>query len=379
MSVPARPVWLDEDAEIGALLNAVLDRFDRQPGESRERNVTLPAEKHLPSLAKADAQADQSWGLLNELARLGVLRIRPARRSPYDPEWQGAKLAFPPESEPVLRAWLGREWSEPALQVWRRAVQAHAQHFADGGAALLNRRIVIGNRSPEDIVAALATIARISEPVSLRQLSASVFWGDSKVLDDRGDVVAALFPALQIRERAGVVAVYLPERCEGTLFIENQDTYIAATLGEPSITRSLALVYASGFRGTAMRVRSRAGALLHFAGPGAAGLQSAFDAWWYDGTPALGFDEPQCWFWGDLDFAGMQILKALRLRFPSLTAWQPGYTPLLAALVRCGGYRPFAVEDRGQLDPGTTGCAYADSALLPAIRQHGQLDQEFMS
>ena len=39
MNAGARPVWLDEEVEITALLDAVLDRFDRQPGEARQRQV----------------------------------------------------------------------------------------------------------------------------------------------------------------------------------------------------------------------------------------------------------------------------------------------------------------------------------------------------
>ncbi len=74
--------------------------------------------------------------------------------------------------------------------------------------------------------------------------------------------------------------------------------------------------------------------------------------------------------------AGIQILKSLRSRFDDLHAWQPGYAPMLAHLKEFGGYGVAAADGRGQLDPVQTGCAYADSVLLPAIREHGQLDQE---
>jgi hypothetical protein len=63
-----------------------------------------------------------------------------------------------------------------------------------------------------------------------------------------------------------VIAVHLPERCKGVLFIENQDTYTAAAAGSPTEALEFALVYAARFRGTAARVRNRSGALLHYAG-----------------------------------------------------------------------------------------------------------------
>ena len=369
---PDRPQWLDEEVEISALLHAALDRFDRQRGVDRQRRITLAAQNYLPSLGRADAAADQTWSLIQELARRGVLAIRKASRSPYDFDWQGAKVMFAPEVEETLRVWLRRDWSEPAATVWRRAIERYAAKFHDAGAALLSQRIVIENRSADDIVAALAAAADIRVPMTLRQLSATVFWGDSKILDERGELVAALVPHLEIRDRALVIAVHLPERCKGVLFIENQDTYTAAAAGTPTEALEFALVYAAGFRGTAARVRNRLGSLLHYAGPGLRELASRFDAWWYDSGTGFG----PAWFWGDLDFAGMQILKSLRSRFEGLEAWPVGYDPLRVQLQVGGGHGARADDSKGQVDPVLTGCAYADSVLLPAIRRHGRRDQE---
>jgi hypothetical protein len=371
-----RPLWLDEEAEIRALLHAALDRFDRQRGVDRRRRIHLGALERLPSLKRADAAADQTWALVKELQRRGVLAIRRAAGSPYDVEWQAAKIAFSPEAEETLRHWLGRDWSAPAASIWRQAVERHAESFHDGGAALAVQRIVIEDRSALEIVAALAGAAQLSAPMTLRQLSATVFWGNSKILDDRGELIAALLPQLEIRDRTLVMAVHLPRDCRGVLFIENQDTYTAAAAGAPLEARELALVYAAGFRGSAARVRSRPGSLLHYAGPGRLELAERFDSWWYGGGASLG----PSWFWGDLDFSGMQILKALRGRFEGLDAWPPGYAPLLAQLQTAGGYGAAAGDDiRGQVDPGLTGCAYADSVLLPAIRRYGQRDQESLA
>jgi hypothetical protein len=367
-----RPQWLDEEAEIGALLHAALDRFDRQRGVDRQRRITLAVRDYLPSLARADAAADQTWSLIQELARRGVLAIRKTVRSPYDVDWRDAKVTFASEVEETLRLWLRRDWTEPVATVWRRAIERHAAKFHDAGAALLSQRIVIENRSADDIVAALAAAADIRVPMTLRQLSATVFWGDSKILDERGELVAALLPQLTIRDRALVIAVHLPERCRGVLFIENQDTYTAAAAGTPTEALQFALVYAAGFRGTAARVRKRSGALLHYAGPGSRELASRFDAWWYDGETGFG----PAWFWGDLDFAGMQILKSLRSRFDDLEAWPVGYEPLRAQLEVGGGHGTRTNDSKGQIDPILTGCTYADSELLPAIRRHGRRDQE---
>ena len=371
-----RPLWLEEEVEIRGLLHVALDRFDRQRGVDRQRRIHLGALEHLPSLQRSDAAADQTWALVQELERRGVLAIRRAVRTPYDVDWQAAKIAFSPVVEGTLRDWLGRDWSAPAKLIWREAIEKYAESFHDAGAALLSQRIVIENRSALQIVAALAEAGTLTVPMTLRQLSATVFWGNSKILDDRGELVAALLPHLDIRERTLVMAVHLPRECRGVLFIENQDTYTAAAAGRPVEARELALVFASGFRGSAARVRSRSGCLVHYAGPGWLEFAGRFDEWWYDGGMPLG----PCWFWGDLDFAGMQILKALRSRFEGLRGWPAGYEPMLAKLQAMGGYGAAQSDDlRGQVDPVLTGCAYADGTLLPAIRRYGQTDQESMT
>jgi hypothetical protein len=242
--------------------------------------------------------------------------------------------------------------------------------FASVLALLATRRIALPGRSDSEVVAALARLAQVQRPATLRQLSTLAFWGDSKVLDERGDLIAAVFPGLQIRERPIVVAVNIPERVEGVLFIENQDNYSAAVDRELPASRALASIYLAGFRGTAARIRSRQGARLHFAGPGI-DQRGRFERWWFDDEPFA----PGCYFWGDLDFASMQMLKSLRQRFGDVRAWKPGYEPMLAAL-RAAGAGARLIE--GQVDPETTGCDFADGVLLPAARKLGFWDQESM-
>jgi len=82
-----------------------------------------------------------------------------------------------------------------------------------------------------------------------------------------------------------------------------------------------------------------------------------------------------CHFWGDLDYAGIAILKSLRRRFPTIEAWKPGYALLLEQL--SDGHMVGEAGKQEQVDPGDSGCRYADRQLLPAIRRHARfLDQE---
>jgi hypothetical protein len=370
------PPWLQDEPELLALLNAVLDRFDKQPGQTRSQRLYFPAEKNLPSLKRQDDEADRLWHFVQTLAKLTLCTIAPGKRDPYDPEWRGARLAFEPEAENTLREWLQRPSEPPAIQTWREAVETEAAKGAFPGNIdpLLKRRIAIPGMSDAEVVEAFARIGSIEEPLTLRQLSARHFRGDSKRLDEREPLLLALFPDLPLQPRPLLINVYLPAICNGVLFIENQDSYTLACEGRPQAATNLALVYAAGFRGTAERLRQREGVRLHYAGKGQSHWQEPFENWWFDQAPPPG----PLYFWGDLDFAGMAILAGLRQRFSEITAWQPGYRPLLEQLHTQGGHALEAADKQGQTDPGTTGCAFADRELLPAIREYGGIDQELL-
>lgn len=371
--VPPPPPWLRDEPELLALLGVVLDRFDLQPGEERRQRLTFGAEKHLRSLLRLDAEADQLWRFVQELELRGLLAIKDGKRGPYDAVWKGARIAFLIESEEVLRNWLARPREEPALRAWRTAVQRHTAAFPGGIAPLLKRRLVIPGLDDGQTVAALASLASIDTPHTLRQLSARIFRGDSKRLEDREALIRTLFPALPLRSRPLVVAVHLPAECSGLLFIENQDNYATAVAGGYPEAQGLALVYAAGFRGGAERIREPGAALLHYSDSTMA--RSDFEAWWFKQSTS---QPGPLYFFGDLDFAGMAILAALRQRFGEVSAWQPGYASLLERLRDGGGHAPDAADKQQQSDPGSTGCTYADTVLLPAMRELGFIDQEVL-
>jgi hypothetical protein len=60
----------------------------------------------------------------------------------------------------------------------------------------MRRRLVIPGHTDRETLAALARISTFREPITLRQLSATLFRGNSKLLDDRAELVPALFPQL---------------------------------------------------------------------------------------------------------------------------------------------------------------------------------------
>lgn len=85
----------------------------------------------------------------------------------------------------------------------------------------------------------------------------------------------------------------------------------------------------------------------------------------------------EAFFWGDLDFSGIDILASLKANFPNLKAWEEAYSKMLDALDF--GHPPIMAKKENQREPRVTGCNYADDILLPALKEKKLfLDQEFI-
>lgn len=373
-----RPPWLDDVPELLALLGRFLDKLDRRPAAEWKQPPSMVLEKiAFPLLFRMDETSDHAWQLFKLLADDGVWEIHlDRRRGPFDAEFKGARIRLRLKSEPLLREWLGRPRQESYPQQWQCAVDRLAHHFPGDVAILRGRSIQTPGRAAEEVVSAFAAVGELAtEGLTLRQLSARCFWGNSKLLDSRRDLLRALYPKLTITSRRLLINIYLPPHVEGVLFIENLDTYLNA-LERRSLTdeAGLILVYCAGFRGSAERVRQPDKVSIHYSGDASHEQRQQLENWWF------GEEEGSlpCHFWGDLDYAGIAILKSLRRRFPTIEAWEPGYALLLKQL--SDGHMAVEAGKQEQVDPNSSGCRYADEQLLPAIRRQGRfIDQEVVT
>lgn len=373
------PRWLEDEREILELLHAFLDKLDRKPAEEWQHPPALTLNQpRFPRLFQFGQDADRTWGLLRVLEQdFRVLTIKLDRkRGPYEPEYARARLVLNLAMEDTLRSWLARPRETPLLRQWREAVERWQDHFLGDSTRLKARPILVPGKSAEDIVKGFISIAGIGRnELNLRQISALSFWGHSKVLDNREDLLTALYPNLAIKPRKILVNVYLPVTVTGVLFIENQDSYTSAIEGVPVAAANMALVYCSGFRGSAQRIRDRAGTSLHYQGEGYGRWKESWEQWWLSSNASPW----PTYFWGDLDYSGMAILKVLRQRFPEMHAWPPGYHDMLHHLLEGRGHSAEMGDKEEQVDPVSTGCHFADSVLLPAIREHKLfVDQEIV-
>jgi Uncharacterized protein conserved in bacteria C-term(DUF2220) len=365
---------------IQALLHALVDRLDQAAAQGKPivQGIKLNATS-FPALFKARFEEERAelWGYTEQLATQGWIRLVLDKGAPQQPGYE-LRPRVHVLSNTQIRAAVGRPVRIVGdSEVWRYAVNAGLEGTDEIRRFASAFRLDIQGRSAGEIVERLNLLHTLrDEPLFLREVSARLFWGSSKVLDKRSPLVAALLglPSCPFPEIPIQLQVHLPVAgFSGVLFIENITTFEQAVRAKAIRFNGLALVFASGFKGTARRIRTEDGATVFFCERG--NLESAERAKflsWLRGGP-----EMPTLFWGDLDYAGMEILRALRTPFPFAEAWQAGYGPMLHRLEAGGGHDPEEAGKAAQREVLSTGCSYADTILLPAIRSAKKfVDQE---
>lgn len=368
----------------------LLSKSERSDGQ---RSVRLRLDqRELPEIygqvhAEAVARVEL---MLRELASTGWIRLLLAREREF-----AGFVDRKPQLELVdfdaLAKWAGYQ---RLADSWQRRLTAHLQlHWPDDEGGRKRALLDYLSRSP---VAAMATLhpdeamhsllalrelCQSGLSLPLRELSARVFHGRSKVLDSRDELLRLLGASPGQFWEAPIQLLFdVPAAFDEALFIENLVTFERMADARRADWRHSLLIYAAGFKGSAKRLRHRSGCRIYLRATHA-------DALTLDPSSASGLEAIGTWlfgrsklpvrFFGDLDFAGMQILASLREVFPDAGAWQPGYADLLVVVSSGGGHLPEAANKERQTDPGDTGCAFADDALLPALRKFGRfVDQE---
>lgn len=363
------------------VLHALLDLCDQSGQDERSRDVQLAGARLarlLPELANATQDdAELLHSALQRCATEGLLTLQHSKG--HTPEYlRLQRIRLVAGAEAQLRQQLHRpaRGSTERERAWAAALNQHLAHLpADALESLRRKPLDMPERSPEQLAQRLARAAAfLTEGWSLREASARAFWGHSKVLDGRSALVVALCG----RHTALPVAlqVHVPAAWRSVLLIENETSFIRACLHAELQGAFTALVFCSGFRGAAGRIRAENGVRL-FASPSteSQALQP-FKKW----LCTVADDTIPVRFFGDLDYSGMAILRELRPSFEHIGAWQPGYASLLDHLNAGESHSAQESDKEGQRDPVATRCLYADTVLLPALREHQQfVDQEAFS
>lgn len=367
----ARPRWVDEEPMVAGLLDTFLHKL-----EKGHRLTMRVNEKNLPELFDFDSgETKYLWSLVKSLNNeYHILSIRYGRTKPYQEAYDNAQLVFNDEKEELVRDWLNRPALDPYALLWHDALHKLANRFEDHGQTFNEQMVRLADRGAEQTLRAFARIGgELQKPITLRALSARCFWGDSKFLDHREELVRALYPhsCHNLLPRPVLMTVYLASNFKRVLFVENQDTFLA--LSEIELPE-VSLVYSAGFRGSASRIRTTGNVIFSYLGTHEGKVRDIFESWWLG---AINNERAKVYFWGDLDFTGLAILKSLKTPFPTIAAWKTGYYPLLERLQQGLGHDQESSGKERQKDPESTGCEIADLELLPAIREQGEfIDQE---
>jgi hypothetical protein len=373
------PPWALQ-ADVQQLLNLLIDRLES--AEQRNKQLVRPIkldERSFPPLYRAEFESEReaAWTNVERLARAGWIaltldRARPGT-APYELSPRVTILDVA-----SIRAVTGRAARvRSSTELWYEAVDSTLKAPNAVKEIVKRHLITVPGRPAAEVVARLDALRSLADTsLMLREVSAQLFWNQSKVLDNRQGLVAAIlgldecpFPDMPVQ-----LLVALPTQpLTGVLFVENQTTFECASRDNGERYTGLALAFSYGFKASAKRLRRPEGVSLYFAAHGDQCLatRDAFTAWLF-GASAL----PN-WFWGDLDHAGMGILAAMRVPFPTLGAWRPGYEPMVALLDNGQGHDPEQAGKQAQQPVERTGCEYADQVLIPAIAKHLRfVDQE---
>lgn len=377
-----KPLWLIADG-IRELLNLLVDRLDsaEQRGSATSQSVAL-TEKTWSTLHASpfESRKEELWEHVIDMCRWGWLQVKPESALKSTSGYASAPRVTVLNELAIREAVNRPERIKSSVERWRNAVDNGLNGSDAVKRAVGEFCIDMSDHSMDEVVQQLNRLPSfVDKPMLLREVSAQLFWGMSKVLDKRQDLVARLlgmdecpFPESPIQ-----LQVYLPVGgYSAVLFIENLMTFEQACRATNTAFTRLALVYASGFKGSAKRLRMPSGCSLYYAGSGCLRNESKqlFEEWLFGKTDPAS----PVYFWGDLDFSGMRILLAMRSTFPRLTAWEPGYVLMLQELLAGRGHSPEAAEKAGQGPIETTGCLYADHQLIPALKTEGRfVDQEF--
>lgn len=376
-SIRQRPNWVDEEPLIQDVLNRFLDQIDRNVKTQFRVNT-----KTAPELFDhMDDEPEYLWHLLKTLDNeYHVLTINKQRGRTGHDAYENAQLSFNHDKEQLIRQWLNRPAFDPYTLTWNNTFDKICHLFEDGGEALRTPLRAEG-RSAAEVLQGFAKLAdEITRTQTVRNLSAKCFWGDSKFLDNKFELICQLFPQAShnILPRPILMNIALADDIEEVIFVENQDSFLMLKHIAEKDHRFLktAFVYSSGFKGTSANIRKRGQVLFSILGKHNGDALKLFEKWWFDDVGAkLG-----AYFWGDMDYAGMGILKALRKSFTDVQAWQPGFELMLHFHKLGHGHTIRDSKKMQQLDPGTTGCRYADDVILPAIRASQRfLDQEIIA
>jgi len=363
-----------------------LKLLETLPAEQRSRRIIDRINaSHFPELFDPpDSSADAIlWAAILSLDELGVVKLERKSRQldPHAPPWQSTALVFQPDAEAQVRQWLDRPRVRPDQSAWNNALSEVVDQFADPSLIQTNPFPAL-NRSPKDILSRLLlipTLLRRNKATSY-QISAELFWGQSKLLRDKEDWLTKLLglPETAFLPRPLLVEVSFPAKpVNGVLIIENLDSYVAAVDGYWPTGNDLLLIYSQGFKLCAKSIRQAERIRFHVhnqRAPSQSLLQD-FKHFWFENSDNRNWP---IYAITDMDRDGLRIFSYLKREFPHLEPWKPGYKAMLDAVKNQNYHHPDEAGKTEQRPVDSSGSDWIDQHVLPLVLEDKFVDEEII-
>lgn len=321
---------------------------------------TIKLLQELLDIGEVSSKKFKDLLLLNKLKENQIVKIVPIGKT---------RKKVQLVDKTYLINYLEVEFSFNITQIWSQVVD---ESFIPSKLKeiLIINPIEIKNKSYQDIIYNIeAKVPLIKKGMTSRQISSILFWGLSKELDNRRDIVNILGgnpPAVMLNV-CGMSSDF-----SEILFIENYDTYVDY-ISKKKLENFL-IVYSAGFSTSAVRIRDRTGCSLHYSNHDKLDAESRikFESWLYKESN----EKINISFFGDFDFSGVYIFNTLRNLFPKVVMYKKGYDFMLKEVKNGNGHLPEMASKENQKDPQSINNTYCDDILLPAMREYGFYDQE---
>lgn len=338
-----------ENPSIRKVLNDILNQLDNKPFSQRTNNINISInEKNFKELYEPSEELNAEYleKDIENLVKEGLFSFSKNTKSFLPLIQRNVKLVFNKNYEDKIRAFYKRK---QIINTWLEAL-GNINNLDDELLTFLkNNPIKIKGKTDKEVLERFSSwFDKPKKSNSLREESARCFWGMSKVFETKEGLnrflnLDAMPVLLQVHAKS--------ENSKDILFIENLETFYNCISSKNKIFENMILIYASGYKTSAKRVRKKIGSKMFFSYNSKFSDKSRDDfiLWFYEENDS----NLNTYFWGDLDYEGMNILSSLKKNFLNIKAWEPAYEKMFELVSDDFGHTPLMAgkeKQRGIID-----------------------------
>ena len=184
-----------ERNSVSMVLRGLMTNLDHRPDRTRAPSARLTG-SNVPEFGdqREPDEAETTWQAFLALEEAGLISIKlPRPKTGYAIHELEPLIQLVPEAAERTRELLGMaKPGEARSKIWGDAARAVFPGEFELHQAIAARWIEIPGKSAMEIMAQLSKMRDMPQGTFLRQVSALLFWGDSKVLDAREALICEI-------------------------------------------------------------------------------------------------------------------------------------------------------------------------------------------